>query len=618
MWNGAISKQTRASLERMDAMIREAGLCDAWVAARIEAGESSDDIKQTKSLDDVFEGEQGATFDPRENPISAAMVGSGFNNRPQRYDRIFVKGASTLTVGGFNMFGFMTTPASPEEAPEVVLHASDHWGIRCLLRKSPASVTDPTARAPTITVVPTYAPSCLSDTDMLKECLYRRQCLPTAEEEKVRGEAFDLLRVTILGDATSDHADATSERFPTVLVPVGSYGLGVWTQDSDLDCFCIGSFSPATFFRLARQRIATSKEDIRVLRKVKAKSGTMLILEVRGVKADLQYCQAPHIAEAEPLCLVGWHPPVLNTAMAASKPTVKTLENEFKIARDRLLTSGIINWAGFLGEHQLGKFGLSAGAKDFLVTYKSYIKMDIRYWGSSHAKGCKLVGWLESRCVSVLVGHYQAAYLIGLDWDKSVGGPTSGDGMRSAQETLQAIMQQFERRIQGDEVYFDPQRSLFQASLVRASELSSMSLDKQDWGEYQSDDDDSDDELDDIEAAAPEHFVQSTRRSKASGKSPLPAKIPPKPEGAPKLRTAADVLHRLRWDPGMRSDDFVIGYADRHLPEPQEKALEAWKSEQTHEEFIPQHRILYFKRKTDGVLVWERSTRTDQVFGTGY
>jgi hypothetical protein len=45
--------------------------------------------------------------------------------------------------------------------------------------------------------------------------------------------------------------------------------------------------------------------------------------------------------------------------------------------------------------------------------------------------------------------------------------------------------------------------------------------------------------------------------------------------------------------------------------------VEQWKTEQTDEEFIPQHRILYFKRRADNVIVWERRTRIDDIFGSG-
>jgi uncharacterized protein (UPF0248 family) len=82
------------------------------------------------------------------------------------------------------------------------------------------------------------------------------------------------------------------------------------------------------------------------------------------------------------------------------------------------------------------------------------------------------------------------------------------------------------------------------------------------------------------------------------------------------LRSAADVISRLRWDPDLDVSDYVVGYVDRFRG-PQEKLLEQWKSDQTDEEFIPQHRILYFKRKEDSTVVWDRKLRIDKVFGSG-
>ena len=45
-----------------------------------------------------------------------------------------------------------------------------------------------------------------------------------------------------------------------------------------------------------------------------------------------------------------------------------------------------------------------------------------------------------------------------------------------------------------------------------------------------------------------------------------------------------------------------------------------WISESTDEEWIPQHRIRYFKRTRDGgdhELVWDRDRRIDKIFGSG-
>lgn len=49
-----------------------------------------------------------------------------------------------------------------------------------------------------------------------------------------------------------------------------------------------------------------------------------------------------------------------------------------------------------------------------------------------------------------------------------------------------------------------------------------------------------------------------------------------------------------------------------------EMKVEDWKGgDVTDEEFIPQHRILYFRRASDAVRVWDRKRRLDGVFGSG-
>ena len=109
----------------------------------------------------------------------------------------------------------------------------------------------------------------------------------------------------------------------------------------------------------------------------------------------------------EPMCLLGWHAPTLNTAVAASTPTVKTIATEFGRA-DRMLTEGGLTWFSFLGAssspHASSK--LVGSAAEFLQGYKTYAKIEVHYWGPSLAKGSALVGWLESRCVAVLVGTW--------------------------------------------------------------------------------------------------------------------------------------------------------------------------------------------------------------------
>ena len=90
----------------------------------------------------------------------------------------------------------------------------------------------------------------------------------------------------------------------------------------------------------------------------------------------------------------------------------------------------------------------------------------------------------------------------------------------------------------------------------------------------------------------------------------------------PSLRPAKDILSRIRHDPSLNESDFIVGYIDRHAPEMMEMDVSAWKggvADVTDEEWIPQHRIMYFRKKGDeeGRRVWDRATRLDRLFGSG-
>ena len=84
------------------------------------------------------------------------------------------------------------------------------------------------------------------------------------------------------------------------------------------------------------------------------------------------------------------------------------------------------------------------------------------------------------------------------------------------------------------------------------------------------------------------------------------------------LRPAQDILSRLRHDPALSSQSFSIGYLDRHTPDIMEMPLDKWNNgDVTEEEFIPQHRILWFRRNEDGAKVWDRRERIDMIFAGG-
>lgn len=115
-----------------------------------------------------------------------------------------------------------------------------------------------------------------------------------------------------------------------------------------------------------------------------------------------------HRAFREPMCLLGWHGPILNAATAASKPNVRTIAAEFRKASE-YLSQPDVTWAGLLGSRDSVFPASSSGTSDFLEAYPSYVKLSVQYWGKSLEKGSRFLGWLESRCISLLVGRVSSS-----------------------------------------------------------------------------------------------------------------------------------------------------------------------------------------------------------------
>jgi uncharacterized protein (UPF0248 family) len=214
-------------------------------------------------------------------------------------------------------------------------------------------------------------------------------------------------------------------------------------------------------------------------------------------------------------------------------------------------------------------------------------------------------------------GEYQGCYLVGMDSGST--GPMSEPDRRSAHVSLQAVLNRFAEQIRGDGTYFDASSSWVDVTLVKQSDVRDLRIDDRDWGntfvEHESDSEDEDGAAgadEDIEFAPDDDDSEE----KTLALRPKANRHPAKPASGGRLRTAGDILNRLRWDSSLDSSDYIVGYEDRFLGI-REMAIDRWKSEQTDEEFIPQHRIMYFKRKSDGVKVWDRMTRKDDIFGSG-
>ena len=84
------------------------------------------------------------------------------------------------------------------------------------------------------------------------------------------------------------------------------------------------------------------------------------------------------------------------------------------------------------------------------------------------------------------------------------------------------------------------------------------------------------------------------------------------------MRTAEDVINRIKWDEMLPEESFTVGYLDRFLGVQEEPFSTFSWEDLAGADYdvlaIPQHRIQYFKYKTE--KVWEKSERLDLVFGS--
>ncbi|XP_067929766.1 leukocyte receptor cluster member 9-like isoform X3 [Watersipora subatra] len=116
-------------------------------------------------------------------------------------------------------------------------------------------------------------------------------------------------------------------------------------------------------------------------------------------------------------------------------------------------------------------------------------------------------------------------------------------------------------------------------------------------------------------ASREESSPQTSRKDKTSVQK---SESPDKNSKKPPMRTAADVIKRIQWDSSLKSEAFVVGYVDRFLGI-QEQPFNAFNWVNPAEADwmdlnIPEHRIEYFKY--NDVIVWEKKSRCDNVFGS--
>ena len=84
------------------------------------------------------------------------------------------------------------------------------------------------------------------------------------------------------------------------------------------------------------------------------------------------------------------------------------------------------------------------------------------------------------------------------------------------------------------------------------------------------------------------------------------------------MRTAEDVINRIKWDEMLAEERFTVGYLDRFLGLQEENFSTFSWEDLAGADYdvlaIPQHRIQFFKYRTE--KVWDKARRLDLVFGS--
>jgi hypothetical protein len=108
------------------------------------------------------------------------------------------------------------------------------------------------------------------------------------------------------------------------------------------------------------------------------------------------------------MVVLGFYAPNSNIAHTATAPGLQLLAKAFQAADEQLSAPGM-TWNTFFetlpGPNR--NSSLLFGAAEFISSQNSFAKVDIQFWGRTLAKGKGLVGWVESRCISLVVGKYK-------------------------------------------------------------------------------------------------------------------------------------------------------------------------------------------------------------------
>jgi endonuclease/exonuclease/phosphatase family metal-dependent hydrolase len=276
---------------------------------------------------EIFEGEEGATFNRLSNAL-AAMTKSLVDYRPERYDRVLLRNGGRMYPEHFELFG----------VPDHRGHcASDHFGVCVRLRIDQADDADlnNSAVASSPRRMLPGAIEVIEDSTGLQPLL--EPYLPTDADRKQREQALELLQATLTSNkSTADLVFAT----------LGSYLMDTYFADSDVDMLIIGSVAQHVFFDFATAQLralGTSEEN--GFKGVHFVNSLVSVVEVcvMGIKFDLQYCQAAELVQRYVLYFLQKGMSVLTPSkVPLHKPSTRS-ENTGIRQRTHVITITIFN-----------------------------------------------------------------------------------------------------------------------------------------------------------------------------------------------------------------------------------------------------------------------------------
>ncbi|KAK6360888.1 hypothetical protein TWF730_007003 [Orbilia blumenaviensis] len=396
------------------------------------------------------------------------------------------------------------------------------------------------------------------------------------------------------------------------------------------------------------------------------------IISMPGTGKILRYQRATR----DKMVILTINTPVINVAANATIHTVRTLSSELEKASAKFeIDASFADVAGNFGNDELKEIPVGVG--EFLEGYNRYIKVDVQFWGLNRQGGRALVGWVESRLVGLLVelgrqtpgldariwpGRFHEVklsqqanedgeqeventelrgfYLVALS-PSPISSQMTKEEKRNGEAAFAAVLRNFETAVTKHKEKYDPATSWVSVSCVKPDEFvtekgNTTELDLTmvwDGGEADEDGDGiPDDEEDSEEEEDPEiadllidgeeveddgDFFGSLRKgSKKAKNSSVGAGVQQKSGPTAKLRPSHEVFNRLKWDSKYDASAYLIGYEDRFRGV-LEIGVDKWKTEMSDEEFVPMHRVVYFKERKTGEILWDREKRIDKIFGSG-